>query len=310
MYEAAQNEGAIAGREKPPTLMRRLDASFWLTLLAVLPQVFSSLMILSVLGAEISPQATWILPVTWIASAGLVFLPGVEELLIRVGHHVRRPSPAERARLHPQWLIVTQAAHLDPTRFSLWVEDSRECNAFAAGGRTVIVTREALALPDRQLAAILAHEVGHHLSNHPVADLLARWCALPAKLAVVVTRLVIVVVVWLGRLFAYLSNGVSILVAGVTVVILLAALLTLNPWLIIAPILAIGDAAASRKGEFAADRTAARLGFGPDLLLVLRSFMANEHSSTPDRLRSRLLASHPPLPTRLARLERLLGTTR
>ncbi|MFF4735893.1 M48 family metalloprotease [Streptomyces sp. NPDC001262] len=57
-----------------------------------------------------------------------------------------------------------------------------ELNATAAAGHIVAVTRPATdRSPNSQLAAILAHELGHHVGGHPWAAMLADWYALPAR---------------------------------------------------------------------------------------------------------------------------------
>ncbi|WP_235967803.1 M48 family metalloprotease [Streptomyces mesophilus] len=49
----------------------------------------------------------------------------------------------------------------------MWTEESQDLNAYAAAGHTVGVSRFALEnLPSAQLAAVLAHELGHHTGGH------------------------------------------------------------------------------------------------------------------------------------------------
>jgi Zn-dependent protease with chaperone function len=64
-------------------------------------------------------------------------------------------------------------------------------------------------------------------------------------------------------------------------------------------------AALSRAGEFAADRQAAELGYGPGLVRVLELFMTGERSAPRPRGMAALLRSHP---TGQARIQAILRT--
>jgi STE24 endopeptidase len=214
----------------------------------------------------------------WTLSAGLVFLRPVELRLARVLFGAREPTAGERARLEPAWRRVCGAAGEDLGDYVLRVEDRDEVNATAGGARIVSVTTLALSLPDDELAALLAHELGHHLDEHPVAALLGWWFALPS----LVFDLLLRVFGLFGWLFA-LARIVLLIPLGLAR--LAAAIL-------------------SRSAEFAADRHAARLGYGTALAGVLERLAAEGHdeAGAADPGPARAWATHPPLPARIARL--------
>lgn len=128
----------------------------------------------------------WIPTALWLASGALAFHRPTEDLLARYLLGLRRPMPPEAARLEPVWREVTAVAGVDGAVYQLWVEESDDLNAYAAAGHIVGVTRFALEqLPSGQLAAVLAHELGHHMRRSRMvvtAEPLVR-AARPGRLA-------------------------------------------------------------------------------------------------------------------------------
>jgi Zn-dependent protease with chaperone function len=214
----------------------------------------------------------------WTAAAGVAFLRPVELWLARFLFGAREPTPEERERLERVWRRVCGLAREDLGDYALRVEDRDELNATAGGARIVAVTTLALTLPDDELAAVLAHELGHHLDEHPTAALLGWWFALPSVVFDAVLRL-----------------------AGAFIVTFVVARIVLMVPLILAN---LASAALNRSAEFAADRHAARLGFGPALVRVFERMLAaghDEHGAA-DPGPARRWATHPPLRDRIARL--------
>ena len=124
--------------------------------------------------------------IAWILSGALVFHRPTESALARPLLHLRYPTPQERAKLEPVWREVTARAGVEGRNYELWVEDSDGLNAVAAAGHIVGVTRFAMnELPNGELAAVMAHELGHHVGGHALvgaARLLVR-AARPYRLA-------------------------------------------------------------------------------------------------------------------------------
>jgi STE24 endopeptidase len=207
----------------------------------------------------------------------------------------------------PLWHSVCRVAGVDGSRYLLLVEESDEPNAFAAGGRTVAVTRPALQLPPPELEAVLAHELGHHLSAHPMVSRMAWWYAIPARLTAFLAGLVIRVVLGIGRVFLAFGNGLGFFASLLAALIILTFVAFLNFWLILIPLISPLLAWASRLGEFRADRTAALLGYGPALGQALRRWQHEESRSRRSGLRDRVLATHPPTAERIRRLQPRVG---
>jgi STE24 endopeptidase len=254
----------------------------------------------------------------WTASAVLVMARPVEAGLARLLYRgLRRPRPADLARITPALERVCRRAGADPGRYLLRVEENRQVNAFALGGHVLAVTRMALELPDDLLEAVLAHELGHHRHLHPLAIILGWWYLLPFEAAERLQRAIRRVTRSLARAYsrlrertagARLADGaigmvVLLVVLGVLVVAgtLLAVALGLL-WLPLAVLVRVArvlGAALSRSGEYAADRHAVELGYGTALVRVLELFVVAERSARRPRGLAALLRTHPTCEARI-----------
>jgi len=298
-------EPVAPGQNPRSPVMRRLpDAATLLSATLALPTFLSGLAVMALIGTVVLPSAAWVVPVLWLLSGAVLFVPAIESVGSRMSFHVRRPTHAELAVLEPAWQAVCRGAGVDGSKYHLLVEESDQPNAFAAGGRTVAVTRAALRLPQPELTAVLAHELGHHLSAHAVVHRLEWWYALPIRAVAFVGGLAIRLVLAAGRVFLVFGNGLGVLASVFLALILLTAVAFVSFWLLVLPLLSPLLAWVSRLGEYHADRTAAQLGYGPALLRVFRRWEYDEagdpHAAG---LKARLLSTHPSLAARIRRLE-------
>lgn len=264
----------------------------------------------------------------WTASAALVQIRPVEAALARLLYRsLRRPRPAELARIAPALERVCRRAGTDPGRYLLRVEEKRQVNAFALGGHMLAVTRVACELPDDMLEAVLAHEVGHHRQLHPLAIILGWWYLLPFEAGERLLRAIRGVVRWLARTFGRLSDrtggvsggraadgalGMAVLLVVLGVLVLAGSVLVVALgllWLPLALLVRLAKvlaAALSRAGEHAADRHAAELGYGAGLVQVLLLFLQAEQAAPRPRGMASLLRSHPSSRTRIDAINRTL----
>ncbi|MYX27951.1 M48 family metalloprotease [Streptomyces sp. SID8381] len=295
------------GRVHIAARQRGLDVTAVGRLVLHLPHLLASAVAVSAVAYVIDVLAgpPWWIPLgCWTLSGLLAFHRPCERLMARRLFGLRYPLPEEAGVLHSVWREVTARAGVDASAYQLWVEDSPDVNAMATAGHIVSVTRHSLrTLPPARLAAVLAHELGHHTRGHAWVSLLVFWYALPARLA------------WraLRRLVSQserLSTGATVLLvclAGVTVVVLVAATYGLVLLPLATPYAA---AAVARRSELRADEHAADLGFAPQLIAVLAEEHDREEAARVDpeapferhNIVARLLASHPDVPTRLHRL--------
>jgi Zn-dependent protease with chaperone function len=262
----------------------------------------------------------------WTASAALILARPVESGLAWLLYRsLRRPRPAELARITPALARVCRRAGTDPGRYLLRVEEKRQVNAFALGGHVLAVTRVALELPDDMLEAVLAHEVGHHRHLHPLAIILGWWYLLPFEAGDRLLRAIRRITRWLAQIFNRLSDrtgglaggrapdgalGMLVLLAVLGVLVLAGSGLVVGLgllWLPVALLVRLAKvlaAALSRAGEHAADRHAAELGYGPGLVQVLALFLQAEYAAPRPRGMAALLRSHPSSQSRIDAIRR------
>nr|WP_239074356.1 M48 family metalloprotease [Streptomyces sp. SID10853] len=229
-------------------------------------------------------------------------------MLARFFLGLHRPTPAELARLRPVWREVTARAGVDSAAYTLWVEESSSTAASPATGRIVGVTTYALErLPEGQLAAALAHELGHHAGGHAWAGRLAYWYSLPASLAWHLLRMVV------ARIRKKSAGSAVLLLLAVTAGALYAVILTHGLVLLAltAPFLI---AAVGRSAELRADRFASSLGLEPQLTVLLSNMPVPDRNGGRDKGMTspltRLLTSRPDYRTRLHALHRRIPPAR
>ncbi|MFE9405330.1 M48 family metalloprotease [Streptomyces sp. NPDC006530] len=294
---------------------RGTDATALGQLLLHLPGFLMSLVVVLTASGTLDTMTGlpyWLPPLLWIASGALVFHRPTEDYFARYLLKLQRPMPREADRLEPIWREVTARAGVDGKRYELWIENSEDLNALAAAGHIVGVTRFALEqLPSAQLAAVLAHELGHHTGGHAWSSLLGYWYSLPGRIAWRVIRDVVVFVVTVTRAVSVTATAVLVLViaaiafAATVVFYGLPLVLFAIPYLM---------AAVGRRGELRADEHAAALGFAPMLTEVLTTMHAMELRAAKKpgapRASAQLLSTHPDYPTRIRRLQAYMDTRR
>ncbi|MEU6274205.1 M48 family metalloprotease [Streptomyces populi] len=299
---------------------RGADATAIGQLATQIPGALVSLAVVSALALGICGTIVgWLVVVAWVASGALVFHRPTE---LRFARHVlklREPLAEERARLEPIWREVTARAGIEANTYELMVENSDDLNAVAVAGHVVGVTTYSLnKIPSSNLAAVLAHELGHHTGGHAWAGLLGYWYSLPGRLAWAFTRGMARIALAVAGVFSAAATGLLILFMGMFVVagFLVAWYITVP--LVVAPYLL---AWAGRLGELRADQQSAALGFAPEMAEVLRHFQAEEDAAKsaaaaqgkklqePGGL-ARLLSTHPDNYTRLRALEPYLQLPR
>lgn len=281
-----------------PEVRRGADSSSVTTLLLNIPLFLGSLLVMFLISLSMPSGVDVAFVVAWLASGALVFNRPTERGLAKLYFKMREPLGSELAVLQPIWYEVTQRAGVDGSQYDLWMEDTDELNASAAAGHIVGVTRGAMrSLPPQQLAAVLAHELGHHVGGHAWAGLLGHWYAVPARLVMSALRLVIRVLAAISEVLA----GLFVLFLGVLAIALLftfpaALALYAVPFLL---------AWSGRQGELRADRFAGLIGYGPLLVSVFTAWHAAgaDDDRRKQRTMARLMSTHPPLHKRIRAIE-------
>ncbi|PWK73207.1 Zn-dependent protease with chaperone function [Streptomyces sp. CG 926] len=290
---------------------RRTDHTVWLGLALHLPAFLFSLSLVVTVALALDAWLgvpVWVPTTLWAASGSLAFHRPAEILLARYVLRLHRPLPSELSVLAPVWREVTARAGVDGSRYELWIEDSGDLNALAAAGHIVAVTRRALQdLPTSQLAAVLAHELGHHTSGHSWSGLLGWWYTVPGRL---VWRTLVRTkprLIRMARGTSMTAWALFVVLVGHLTLITVKATYGLPLLLLALPYL---TAAVGRRAELRADAHAARLGFGQPLSLTLHELLVKESAAADSTRRTglaaRLLSCHPDHRTRLHHLQRYL----
>ncbi|MER5751525.1 M48 family metalloprotease [Streptomyces sp. NPDC002088] len=298
---------------------RRTDATAVGNLLLYLPNFLCSLCVVGLVSAFFGDLA-FVVILLWLASGALVFHRPTESALARRLLHLRYPTPQERAKIEPVWREVTARAGVEGRNYELWVEDSDSLNAVAAAGHIVGVTRFAMnELPNGELAAVMAHELGHHVGGHAWSGLLGYWYALPGRVAWRVLKVFSTFVFHVSRAFGCFGVAFVVLFIGGIAVATISTLYGL-PLLILGVPYAL--AAVGRRAELRADEHAAGLGFAPMLAAVLGKLHQQEQQAqaaltaqnggvpVAESALSKLLSSHPDYHTRLHHLQPYLQPQR
>ncbi|WP_411094134.1 M48 family metalloprotease [Streptomyces sp. 021-3] len=309
---------------------RHTDATSLGTLVSYLPHFLASLAVVGLLSLLLPGNGllSLLAVLAWLLSGLLVFHGPTESVIARRLLRLRPPTPEESARLEPVWREVAARAGIDAHTYTLWIEENDDdLNAVAAAGHIVGVTTCALnRLPNGELAAILAHELGHHVGGHAWASLLGYWYALPGRLAYRVMHLITRTALRVIMFFAFYGAGTvalffALFLLPVVIIVGAIAYATVSS-LYGLPLLALlapyALAYIGRRSELRADDHAAALGFAPMLASVLHKFQqaddaarhqaalaARQAGRKPLKQRriAKLLATHPDHHTRLSRLK-------
>lgn len=220
-----------------------------------------------------------------VGGAALLFVRPVERRVAALLAPSREPSPDEAARMDALLADLGERARIDPRRLIVRVQEADVLNAAAGAAHLLFVTTAALRERDRELEALLAHELGHHRGLHPVLTAVLWWLALPGEALAAIYRA-------LRRLVARLRVRPLVLLLGLALLLWQALVM----WLYyLGQLLALW---ASRVSEYAADRAAAEWGYGP----ALARLYATLDEPAPEGRLELALATHPPMPRRIARL--------
>lgn len=231
-------------------------------------------------------------------------------------NQVRKPTFEEEQRLDVCMHEIQKKAN-DKKHYRLRIEETPGLNAYAIGYHTIVVSKDCLnILSDKQLCALLAHEMGHlrtkdcmaglafHIANQP-PGFVARILKVPLKVAggtikaVIRESLLAALIMFIVLLFI-LSKS-AILYYFLSVVSFIVFLWLLNRIFSFLWILN------SRYTEYRQDAFAHELGFGLELKQVLQKLLETSPPQRVDQYSILMRSSHPITHNRIRRLEKLAG---
>lgn len=279
------------------------------------PEMVGSLLLLLVLFGWLGAWEGLVLLV-WLTAGGLALTRRGERCAVRASCGFRRPTDRQTALLTTAWAIALASYQLSPADVDLYVQRSSQPNACAAGGRSIAVTTGVLdevvarRIGTGELAAVLAHELGHHAAGGTRLGLAALWLAAPWRTAAHLARA-------LARPLARRQPRTPlVLIAVVGITVAVGQLITAGLWtpaLVLsgtataAVLSPLAEALISRRSEHAADQCAAAAGHGPALAAALNTLDNTRPPTRRISVPGRLLARHPATATRIEQLIRKTG---
>ena len=275
-----------------------------LVLVALLPVTVVCLSPFAAIAGEILPGdfITWI--VVYFAGLVVVLIPGLGFLQIwLIARGSRLPTSEELDRLTPAWEdVLSRVGKGSNRRYQLRVlDDPYNLNAFAGGGCVVMITTRSLwYLPEDQLRAVLAHELGHHAGMHPVVLLAQAWMYRPIAAFAWLTATV-------HNLLARISQSITSPIFFLVALLIFALRMLLY---ILGMIVRIADLILlffGRRAEYRADGMAVSLGYGNSLIAALLTIECEHPEELVQQATGSLLAdlkkTHPPIPRRVQRIQ-------
>ena len=274
---------------------------------AALPPMLGSTALVAIVLSAV-PGGGALLLLVWLAAGLLALTRRGERAAVRLWCDFRRPTPGQRQALAQLSAEASTRAAVESGRIDWYVVRCERVNAHAIGARSVAVTSRLIAddelgrLPHPDVVALLVHELGHLSTGGVRYGLLTDWFAAPWRRA---ARLV---VLGPARLLGY--GGHPRLVVGVLAVGVMTAIargIAQHAWLgvtvlggasILAVLVPLAEAAASRSAERAADQFTADRGLAVDLSRALGRF-SDSDSGDGDGCVARAFRRHPALADRI-----------
>lgn len=222
---------------------------------------------------------------------------------------VRKPIFEEERRMIVCLLEIQKKLKVKG-EYRLLIWEDNGINAFAIGRRTMVFSAGALQiLSDKELTAVMAHELGHLKSRDTMAalgydtaqflpNLVSRifskglWIAIIASISVILIGIVLLMLIF---------NSLVVFTAVVSILLFLGFMWLVNRvfhffWLL-----------NSRFTEYRQDAFAQRLGYGLELRSALIKFLQASPPSQVSRYFTITRSSHPLLHNRIRRIEKLEG---
>lgn len=241
-------------------------------------------------GHTVYTFETYILPylpiIIMFTLCGLAFTP-MGEAFFRFLHKARGPLKSEQEKIESIFAKIVKSAGFERNKFDLLVCDDQQINAYAMGRRSIIITRGALRLPDNEIEAIFAHELGH-MKNHDSIRTLMYY------LVSSVTKVAIAIMAGISAVLAIFKHS---RIFG----IIIGVITTMLVWLVIKP-LHIGDRFGGRLCEYRADRFACEIGYADGMYCLISRFLDME--GTAAKGVNSLMATHPGSGKRLLAIEK------
>jgi len=281
--------------------MYRKDFNFLLEFFVDNPEYLICSLIYVVLGALMLGWGLigWSLSIVFYAGTLAIVLSPIGEKVLRIVHDIRPLyTKREKDYLLPIFEEVYQQAKAKNRRLNLelCVIDQRYVNACAIGRHTIAVTKGAMeTFSEDELKAIIGHEIGH----------IAKYDTIASLYLFVGNGFYSILILIATFFLNLLDKAANIANNGVIRAIVSFCRFLLRFYLFFFMLfINIVTAMNSRRNEYRADRYSYNLGFGQEMIEALY-LLEKINLSGKSSIIAKMIASHPILPKRIAKLEEL-----
>lgn len=276
----------------------QLNRYFLLTLIAII-----NWLILSIVVNLFTDNTAAVILISTLIMGGFVFLsltPAAEKIF-RFTNGMRPMNPTDENRYKTMLSRVASRCGINK-EIDIFAINSNTPNMMALGERTIAVTIGLMraGLPDEEIEAILAHEIGHLVNGDSKVLIAATTMNFVGQLASwFLTVLVAIVGVFSGIAAAFQDrSGLGVFV-GMLISLFLVWTLRLISW-VLTQILSLSFHAISRSQEYKADEFAKQHGYGNGLAAFLSRII--DFTVTGKDFVSQLFSTHPHPSERIERL--------
>ena len=299
-----------------------------IVLFYVLLTIFAFQTVLVSSGFRYPIYIQWLVVLGWVFCCfGSAYVRAGISMFLR--SRIRRPLLVEEQRLYPALEELLEKAD-SGRRVKIWIDESRELNAYATGYHTIAISRPLMErLSPGELRGVLAHELGHLLSGdtavaaafstagllpqavygvYRVGAVIVRRAFLTAATvqtsrgAIRVNRVNVVGGAIVLLLLGYLLNRIHLLKAVIPVSLFVLLFAVLNRIFHFLALLL------SRLAEYRQDAFAYRLGYGEGLRRALLKLAASGEPVV-NRYFIVFHSTHPVIHNRIRRLEKYKRTS-
>lgn len=236
-----------------------------------------------------------------------VALSPVGEWILRLQTGCKKLKNQEQIdRLQPLFYEIYNSAKKKkpnlPDDIQLYINASKEANAFATGRKTICVTEGLLFLSDEEIKAVLAHEFGHIVHKDTDVILVITVGNMFVSIVITIIQLLLIAIRLLGMIISFFSSGDGIIagflmnLSGLLMMIMVNGGMWL--WTKLGVLLVMKS---SRDNEYEADEFAFHLGYGDYLCEALGNICGEEEHG----LFASLASSHPEKSARIRKLQNL-----
>lgn len=227
------------------------------------------------------------------------------EKIFRFTNKMQPMNPPDESRFREILSGVTGRCGVNK-EFDVFMVDTDTPNMMALGEKTLAVTSGLwhAGLPDEEIEAILAHEIGHLVNGDSKVLIAASTMNFVGQIASWFLTILVVIVGVFSSIAAVFQDrsGIGVF-AGMLISLFLVWTLRFISW-VLTQILNLSFHAISRSQEYKADEFAKQNGYGKSLATFLSRIQ--DYTATGKDFVSQLFSTHPQ-PTK--RIERLMAET-